>query len=247
MKNKILLVGGVVIILALAAGLAYNKLHLKQDTIVTTADDGVDTTDVTLAFYNTWLDAKRSTSTTVAAVLSNTTALTDDLKNKLKTQVNNTPDPVLCLATVPPRIGTKKIFQSTTTAQNIVLGRGMGTTSASNAIVSLIHTTDGWKINDITCGNGEMAPKSDFSFEQRGALLKSVPKPLDPKYWYLVFEENHEQGHFAALTFTASSSCTYTDNTTAPCDVSKFNETQEALVQGDATETGVNVRLMKLY
>jgi hypothetical protein len=247
MKNKILLAGGAVIILALAVGVAYSKLHTPNDSAVTAADDGVDTLDFTLAFYNAWLDAKTSTNTNVTSVLNDTTALTDDLKNKLKTKVNDSPDPVLCLDTVPPRIGAKVIFQSSTTAQYMVLGRKMATSTATKAIVSLTHTKDGWKINDISCSNGEMPPQSEFSFERRGALLKSVPEPLDPKYWHLIFEENGEQGHFAALTFTASSSCTYTDNTVAPCDESKFEETQEALVQGDATETGVNVRFMKLY
>jgi hypothetical protein len=208
---------------------------------------GPEAIDVTLEFYNTWLDAKRSTTTIdFVAFLATSSNLTDELRTQLQTNLTATPDPVLCMAVLPARIGVKPIFELATTSEYMVVGRG-GVKTPESALVSLVNIEGFWKISNITCSAGETTPEREFTFEQRGSLLKSVPPPLDANYWHLVFTENNEPGHTMALMFTASSSCTYADGTERGCDTTLFTEGQEAFIQGTASESGASVLYMKLY
>jgi hypothetical protein len=244
-KSKLyLIIGAVVVVAVIAAIIAFFTLGPSGKQQVATGDP----TDIAHDFYSDWLTAAQSTTTNpFKEGLENSPILS----TTLKTQINMAHskggvDPVICQTTIPEKISTRVVFEATTTTQILVTAAKSVSTSTEQALVTLKALDGGWYIDDISCSAGEFAPQREFSFDNTGYLLKTVPKPLDPKYWYLVFEENGEKGHFAPLFFSASSTCTDVNGKTAVCDPTKFIETGKAHVQGELTETGVQVKKVEL-
>jgi hypothetical protein len=126
------------------------------------------------------------------------------------------------------------------------LARGLEERSPNVAVVTLGGDTGEWLITDIRCAQGESGPEREFSFDREGHLLKSVPPPLNPDYWHLVFEENGINGHTAPLFFDESSTCVALDGTEATCNTDNFVDATKALVQGEMTESGVEVKRVTL-
>lgn len=220
----------------------------------TTVENGPETTtedplDVTIDFYNEWLVAVQSTSTTpVDAGLLASPRLSEGVRTKLEATLNNEgmPDPVLCEPVTPERMGGKVLYALPTEAQIQMLPRGNTERTGAQAVVSLVVQNGAWVISDIYCSTGEVGPEREYSFEQEGYLLKSVPEPLNSDYWHLVFEQNGQGGYTAPLFFDAESICISQDGTEAVCNPDTFIEPAAAYVQAEMTEAGANVKRIQL-
>lgn len=254
MKHKNLIIGFVVlaVIVVLISLFFKGSGGSSQDGEVDLSNQVVSTeapSDIVLDFYELWLNALHSTGTDpYQSGLATTPILSKKLSDKLVVAQAGSPDgvdPVLCQPTVPEKFRVKSIFELETNAQFLVQA-ARDKELIGQATVNLVKLNDGWYIDDIYCSSGEVAPVSEFSFEKEGFLLKSVPPPLDSQYWHLVFEENGKNGHTAPLFFNEESICTYFDGSEGVCDQGKFTDAIAASVKGDMTESGVNVRKLKI-
>lgn len=205
--------------------------------------------DVVLDYYAPWLAARQSTSSTpFSEGLAASPILSEGLRSRLVASEANFMDgldPVLCQSatTTNLRLIPKLMNEQPDKAQVLVLAKGL----PAQAIVTLKKQGEGWYLEDIACAAGEFEPEREFSFDREGNLLKEVPKPLDSKYWHLVFTEDGKPGHTAPLFFDDKSMCTAADGTESVCDQEKFKAAEKALVQGEMTETGVQVKKLKLF
>ena len=246
--KKIVIIVGALALLGLVIFLVVQQASsptTDQDDTSSTMTPTEDPLDVTLDFYNAWLEAELSTTTSpeTADLLSHTT-LSDPLRQTLRdslTQEQLAVHPVLCQTSIPPRIGGKLSYVLDQQAEVHILARGLEERSARMAVVTLSAQAGKWVITGISCSNGETAPEREFAFDREGFLLKSVPPPLNAEYWHLVFEENGIMGHTAPLFFGATATCIAIDGSSATCDPDSFVEPTKVLVQGEITEAGVNV------
>ncbi|HMO78549.1 MAG TPA: hypothetical protein PKA42_03675 [Candidatus Paceibacterota bacterium] len=206
-----------------------------------------DPLDVTNEFYTAWIAAELSTTTNpYEAGLINSALLSTEtrtyIENASTTPLASGLHPVLCQMDIPERIGGKTIYHQERAAQILILARGGEVKSPYQAQVDLVAKDGKWQISKITCSQGETGPEREFSFEKEGYLLKSVPPPLDPNYWHLVYEENGVPGHTVPLTFNATSQCLATDGTATVCNPASFIEPTLVLIQADMLETGAVVK-----
>lgn len=243
LNRRTLIIGGAaaaVIVIAIGAYVVWDNYGRPQ--MVSTREP----IDVVQDFYTPWLDAALSTTTTpYREGLAQAPILSREVRNYIKdAQAKGLIDPVLCQTTLPADIALRMV--SSTTAQAEVLVTARKSTSTEQAIVTLRALSGGWYINAIKCSPGEFGPQREFSFDQEGYLLKSVPATLDPKYWYIVFEQDGEKGHYAPLLLNASSTCRDFAGTTAPCNAANFMEATKVHVQGQMTELGVQVTRIEL-
>ena len=113
--------------------------------------------------------------------------------------------------------------------------------------MNLISRDGLWEIADINCTSGEEAPdQGEFTFDREGFLLKqSVPPPLDPQFWYLVFEQEGTPGHTAPLLLGDESTCV-NDDREGSCSDDMLGEALRAHVQGNLTEAGVDVARIEI-
>lgn len=238
-----LIIGGVVVIIVVITIIVVfsvrNGTNLAPQEV--SMENPVDTA---LNFYEAWLSAAQATTTDpYQEGLAETPILSNELRTRLKNtegQSDNELDPVLCQMTVPTRVAALPVYERDDEAQVVVMPREEGKTEQS--VFTLLRHNGGWYINEIECSPGEFAPEREFSFETEGFLLKSVPPPLDPDYWYIVFEQNGEMGHTAKLFFDTDSVCVATDGSESACDSSQFVEPSKAYIQGQMTESGVEVK-----
>lgn len=207
------------------------------------ADDSLDALG---DFYGPWLAALQSTtSDPYIETLYTSSFLTQEVEDYILGAEGNESglDPVMCQTEVPERYRTKRIFEDENSAQILVISRGIET--ARQSLVSLTLYEDGWRISNIECKEGESEPEREFSFERDGYLLKTDMEPLNPEYWYLVFEENDMKGHTAPLFFDDSSVCIDRGGEEGPCDPNNFPQAGAATVKGQMSELGVEVK--RLY
>ena len=207
-------------------------------------------TDIVAGFYDQWLTAAQQPTTTPSlATLAQSPILSPSLRTNIanvqKTATSTTIDPVLCQAIVPAAISTRTVVMATDTAQILVTSRDTKVTN--QALVLLNKLNGGWYINDIQCSLGEFAPVREYSFEQEGYLLHgSIPKPYDPKNWYLVFvDQNGLAGNVVPLFFDAKTQCTALDGTVSVCNPNQFTEATKVSVHAQMTETGADVVKME--
>jgi len=203
--------------------------------------------DIVLDFYGSWLSAAQATSTDPYQLrVADEPLLSKTLRERLldmKEAPQDGVDPVLCQTTVPTQISALPVYERDETAQFLVMSREEG--ALEQAIITLTKQGEGWYIEDILCSPGEFPPEREFSFQMEGFLLKSVPPPLNPEYWHIVFEENNET-HVAPLYFSAESICTNLDGGESVCSPQQFSEPSRALVSGQMTERGVDVNKLEL-
>lgn len=201
--------------------------------------------DITLDFYEKWMTSLTATSTDpFSEDLHNSQEISKELSDKLWAFKNDNPetilDPVLCQVALPGGLRSLPVYRQEESAQILVMSSDK--TLHGQAVVSLEKTGKLWRISDITCSSGEEDPnKGEFSFDKEGFLLKNVPAPLDSQYWHLVFEEDGTLGHTAPLFVDSSSMCKQGDTESA-CDTNNFEETKRVHVQGQMTESGVEVK-----
>jgi len=220
-----------------------------------------DPTDIVADFYSAWLDAARSeTSSPYAMELDKNPLLSKELRKHLSTQAKNsgTPevggeegegdivDPVLCQTAVPTKISTRTVYENEESVQILVTAKDKELSGQST--VTLKRYNDGWYIDQIECSPGEFGVDREFTFEREGALLKdSLKGDFNTDFWHLVFEERGQKGYVALLLFSEASVCADKKGKESPCgDLSQLKETMHLFVQGQMTESGVEVQKAKI-
>jgi hypothetical protein len=204
-----------------------------------------DPLDVVLAFYGPWLEAVQSTTTDPYQANLNTDAvLSTAVQLYLAESLGGEQDPVLCQSTVPEEVRGRELFRTDSEAEVQILSRGLPERSPTFALVRLSVVDGAWQISEITCRSGESGPEREFSFEREGHLLKSVPPPLNPEYWHLVYTENNIPGQTVPLFFNETSQCQVDGGELFTCDPSQLQEADYATVRGEMTESGVEVRIV---
>lgn len=247
MKNRIILIVAVILVAILGVVLvSKNKSDHSTGISIDEVVNAGDPIDPTMEFFNSWLDAVISTTTSpIEANLTSNEFLSESVRNYIiaaQADSARTVDPVLCQTITPKRVGAKVSFILDSKAQLLIIARGGEVKSSEMTVVDLSVVNGKWQITNISCSSGETAPIREFSFEREGFLLKSVPPPLNPDYWHIVFEENGQNGHTSPLFFGATSMCTSIDGVETVCDESKFKDATKVLVQGEMTESGVEVK-----
>lgn len=211
--------------------------------------EGEDIIDLTLEFFNQWLeDVQSSEVDAFTSANLDTELLNEDVREYIaanRTKNDTDFDPVLCQFTTPERILSRTMYQLEDGAQIMILSRGDDTHRQQQSIVTLAVNEDLWQITDITCASGETAPDREYTFEQSGFLLKSVPPPLDSTNWHLVFEQNGQPGHTVPLFFNENSSCIDTSGVSSVCQPDAFIEPSAAVVKGSMQETGATVQVIE--
>ncbi len=247
LKILLLLLAGILLVLVVL-WISNKNNETSTETVDTSEIVPVeDPLDTVLTFYNDWLQAEQSTTTDpILAGLLDSQVLSPEvranLEKALAEQSEGSLNPVLCQPTVPARIGAKVLFTLDTQAQIMVLARGGEEKSAYQAVVTLKAVDGMWRIAEIACAEGDVAPEREHDFEREGFLLKSVPPPLDPQYWHLVYEENGQLGHTVPLLFSNESICVTANGSESNCDVSQFTEAARVLLQADMIEVGAQVK-----
>lgn len=252
MKKQLIILGVVVVIIGVLA-VWLNHGGVPGSSSSTNTEEGEvtgDPIDTALEFYNDWLQLVSGTSTNpYQSELAQASYLSTEVQAYLASEPGQTDtglDPVLCQPAIPERVGGKLSFQQDRKAQVLVLARGLETKTASQAVADLQFMDGEWHITKLSCSFGESAPEREFSFEREGYLLKSVPAPLNPDYWHLVFSENDTPGHTAPLFFSETSVCVAVDGTETSCDESMFQEASKAVVKGQMNEAGVDVQRLEM-
>ena len=243
---KYILIGVIVLLVAVAAWwFTQSKSSSTEDEVELRGVEG-EPVDIALDFYEAWLRASKSTSTNpFPEVVNNSEALSVKLSERLLEIINNPTedqvDPVLCQASLPEKFRVKTIFEKEETVQLMILAKDKE--SKGQAVVDLKAHDNLWEITDITCLFGETAPpQGEFSFDKEGQLLKSVPPPLNPDYWHLVFEENGQFGHTVPLLLDENSECTKANGEKSVCTEDMLTQTVTVRVQGDMEEAGLKVK-----
>ncbi len=253
-KNLIIFSGGILLLVLVATAWFFLKDNVgigtsEQATQTIPTEDAID---VTLDFYNSWLDALQSTTTDPyqlgllgLPILS--TEVRADIDKKHTERQDGDLEPVVCQLTTPKRVGGKAIYAKETEAQIMVLARGEEVKSPYMAIVTLEAVSGAWQIKDIACTQGEVGPEAEFDFEHSGFLLKqSVPAPLDSQYWHLVYEETDGQtGYTARLYFNPESICISKEGVESVCTPDTLTEATKVFVSADMTEEGGVVKKMR--
>ncbi len=205
--------------------------------------------DIAFDFYNAWLDETKANGgkMKVDSILLSSTALENSVRDSLVEKLNNGNDgvdPALCQIVVPDNIKMKYISELPTEVEVMVISKYATGTPTGFALVTMKVADQTWVITNIACSKGDVLEDREFSFSNKGQLLKNVPPPFDNTQWHLVFSEDGTPGHVAPLRFSASSTCR-TNNTESVCDINTLKEAGYAKVDGTMTETGVEVTKME--
>lgn len=249
--RKLILVGGVVVLIACAAALYFvmtKGSHSGDDSDSTTRNQGVlyaKPLDIALDFYEEWLRATLSTSTDpYSAGLAARDVLSEGLRARIqegRDKQGGTIDPILCQSSVPQKIYGRPIFELPNERAEVLIF-SKENMQAGQAVVTLRARDNGWYIEDIRCSKGEFDDPREFTFDQEGQLLKQVPMPYNPQLWHIVYSQNNIPGHLAPLLFNDKSMCASGGSADEPCKTETFAEADRVRVQGEMTENGVQVK-----
>lgn len=205
-----------------------------------------DPVDIVLNFTDEWTSALNSSTTDPYKLdLDKTPILSKDLRKKLsdaKGHSDEEVDPVLCQLVIPDGVSARVVFENEMETEILILPTDTGL--SKQAIFKLNHLNDGWYINDITCSLGEFAPDREFSFDNEGFLFKDQLSAVGDK-WQILFEEDGEVGHTAPLIFNSESVCRDMKGEESTCSPDQFSETSKALVRGEMSESGVEVKRLE--
>jgi len=243
MKNKKIILGSTfgVIVIALFVIVGLFLVDKTKDRPQEVSSD--DPTDIVLDFYQEWLEAAQSTSTTPYQLgLTTSPILSKTLSDRLVTTGKDQEiDPVLCQKILPTKVSSRTIIAATGTTQILVLSKEPKQTGQAVYVVSRLN--DGWYIDDILCSQGESEISGEFSFDHVGGLYKNDQLQAEEKYWSLLYLQN-DQVYTARLFFTPESICTDPGLNESVCNQDQFTE-MKVVVQGDMSETGVAVKKLK--
>lgn len=250
MIKKHIYIGIGVAVLLFVAALSWFLLQDNNDSRVGIPERvGVkgEALEVTLEFYNEWLEALQSTSTDpYQSDLIRSPLLSGEVRAYLEQKNADLEEgdlePVLCQSEIPKEIDGKVVYTIKGGAQISILAGGEAK-SPQQALITLKETNGSWLIINIDCSQGESGPEREFDFERSGELLKKAAQaPLVTEEWHLTYEENGVKGQTVPLFFDATSICINADATEATCDPSQLRETAKVKVQASMTESGATVK-----
>ncbi len=250
MNKQIIVVGGIIIVGVIGWFMfgTGGATKITKEDVATIETIDADPVETVLNFYQPWLASviNPSESPYTSGVLDQA-VLSDEVRTYITDaqKSGQTLDPVLCQTVTPKKVRAKESFNADGKAEVLVLGRGAGEKSSEQAAVSLQVVDGAWQITAITCASGEQAPEREFAFDNEGFLLKGQA-PLNPDYWYLVYEQNGEAGHTVPLFFGAESTCIALDESEAVCDEVSFVNPSKVRIQAGMTEEGAQVQRMTL-
>ena len=229
----------------------HDIINLPTNKSAENSKTQTDPRKVTMDFYNQWLAAERSTTTDpYASNLLSQGVISPDLRSQIEQKHTamkpSDQDPVMCQTKNPKSLTAKEVYATTTDAQILIYFRTVSERLPNQALATL-HLVDGsWQIQKIEC-SGEVAPISEFNFEQTGSLLKeSAVAPLDPKNIYLVYKDGDQPESTVRLIFNASSLCIAKDGSKKVCVTGQLAENTKALIQANMTEEGAVVKKLTL-
>ncbi len=247
--KKIVLIGGMIVIVAAVGAVVFAEQLGLSKLFKGEKVSSESSLDVALNYYDRWLDAVQSTTTDpYAAGLFEWKTLTDTFKARLAAgevisgEVYGALDSVLCQTIVPERLKAKQLYEDAVNGEAKVLVFSKTDEPTGEAIVTLRQEKTGWHIDDVLCSRGEFDVPREFTFEQEGHLLKSVPEPYDDQFWHVVFTQNGEAGHVAPLYFSETSECVTAAGESTVCTPDTFTEASYVRVQGEMSEYGVDVK-----
>lgn len=239
-KKRIIIILVLIAVVIVGIFLAKDRVSLPGGQEVSTNPP----VDITLDFYDTWLLAAQAADTDpYQEMLLDNPLLGSDLRDKLASaeeQFNSGFDPVLCQTGTPEMILARPSYQLEEEAEVIVLSRDEGFTGQS--IAKLTKLGDGWYISDISCSAGEFGEEREFSLEAEGYVLKNPE--LDGLYF--IFAEDGVFGQLAPLMFGTDSVCRDINGNESACNPDSFGEKTPAVIRGEMTESGANVKQMDL-
>ena len=237
-KKNVIILGAIIVVIAILSLMTGPKQEVSK----------YDPVDIVFDFYSSWLEAKQSETTNpYSENLLKDPLLGKELLLKLEEaqkDIENKTDPVLCQETSDIKLSTRIISTGEEKTQILVMARDKTLTGQS--VVTLNKINDGWYIYDIECFPGEFDVDREFTFEQEGSLLKqSVPTPLNPENWHIVFNQFEQDGHLAPLLFDSESICIDIEGEESVCDSDQFNEGEKVSVKAQMTEGGAEVSRME--
>lgn len=243
MDNKKLIIGCVVAVAAIVIVAIFfmrgGGMNLGFSQEVST-ESPINTT---LNFFDPWLAAVQAESTDpYQEGLHEYSILSAELRAHIAGSRGGDVDPVLCRSVDPEQLSARPVYTRDDEAK--VLITSSNPEQFEQSIVTLMSHNNGWYISGIECAAGEFAPEREFTFEQKGFLLKSVPAPYDSNRWHIVFEQDGQAGFVAPLSFNGGSMCSGGGSETV-CDQNSFVEPSEVMVRGQMTETGVEVQKLE--
>lgn len=245
-KNTILIL--ILLVIVIITGFIFiflkNK-NLEEDIEVQEVfmSDPVNTV---LDFYEAWKNALQSPDTDpYKKGLNNLPILSKDLRNRLsdiKEYKDGEVDPVLCQNVIPDIVSGQILYEQEDKVQVLVLSRDEGVTG--QAVFKLNKHNNGWYIDNIECSPGEFGPEREFSFENRGVLIKDVPSPYDNKNWHLLFVENNE-AVLVPLFFNEESICVSLKKEEGICKTEQLPPESIVIIYGELTEYGADVKKLE--
>ena len=250
MNNKkiIIIAGAAILLLGVALYAFFGNKDRNSDFSVDAVQIPTENAfEVTMEFYNQWLaDTQSTTTNPIASGLINSNRISAEVRSIIQDKRTNKAkgdlEAVFCQATVPERVGGKEVFLGETQAQVLVLARGFEEKSPYVSLVTLSAVNGLWQITKIECTQSEVGVEREYDFERSGFLLKSVPPPLNPEYWHLVYEEAGKPGHTLPLFFGAESICVSANGEETVCNPDSFTEPSKVLLQADMLDSGADVR-----
>lgn len=246
MKKQNIIIGIVILVILIVAVLVLTNKGSETTSDTSLADQIVsqeEPVDIVLDFYTRWLDALHSSSSNpYESDLVNEPLLSQALREKLQGSslaAEGEKDAVICQNTIPEKINAKILYERDEDVQIIVFSKEQRL--AGQAVITTRALNDGWYIDSIECSK-EFDEPGEFSFENDGNLLKSVPPPYDPNTWHLVYAQNGVNGYVVPLFFSEESICTDANGTESVCDQNNFTDAQKVTVRGNMTEAGLDVK-----
>ncbi len=245
-NNKNLIKGLVVLGICLLS--VVSILYIQSRENETQQEDlQAEPVDIALDFYNAWLKAVQSTTTTpYADGLANEEILSEELRalliaseGRLDTEI----DPILCQTTTPMHATGRVVSTEENETRILIMAKEAELTAQS--VFTLKRFGDGWFIDSVACTPGEFALPREFSFEKEGYLLKDLPTPFNPQDWHIVFTEDGEAGHVVPLFFGTDSLCHSLELTEALCAPDQFVSGTKIHVYGQMTERGAEVKRLE--
>tara|TARA_B100000745_G_scaffold45899_1_gene27629 strand:- start:1515 stop:2294 length:780 start_codon:yes stop_codon:yes gene_type:complete len=245
-QKKIIIIGAVAVLILIALGLKFlgGGSVMTEDPLKNQVVSTDDPVDIALDFYDAWQKAVEADGTDpFAAGLADEPLLSQVMRDKL----SNLPerkksDPVLCLDVIPEKITSKQLYMRDDETQILIFSKEYP--MAGQSIITMGGANGGWYIKDISCSEEFDGPK-EFSFENEGNLLKTVPEPYDSRYWHLVYARDGVFGYLVPMFFNESSICVSIDGGESQCDENNLPETKPVMLRGNMTEAGVEVKRLE--
>ncbi len=240
-KIKVILAVVLIAIVAVIFFIVRGTSPNEQDGVMMPEEKAID---FVLDFYDRWLAMSTSTDRFGSEVI-NTSIFSEEVLNKIEADRAESPDldPITCQSNVVvDQFAARPFPVSETQSKILVESRDGDTAFPTMAFVTATVIDGAWKITNIECTAGDVAPDVEFNYDREGLLLKSVPPPFEAGKWHLVFEQDGQMGYVTPLFFSATTTCVSVEGVESICNPDTFTETARVRIKGGMTEVGAEVQ-----